>query len=210
VLVSLLQSMMAQIGNDKGFFVDDIYRILPRLHQVVSDIEPRLHISFNNLELLERAFIKPTIPTSPKSTRLFDPFFDDALYELLTNAEDKVPDGDRSLRIGLRDISAEIPDALEEMWCLEFANNISEEGGMASEDNFRTRLGLEPNAWREWNRGAMGPKGGLRLIAVALHAARCGELWAQPQRNDATWVFRTAMRLPIGFEGDVDVERYPT
>lgn len=177
------------IDSSKEFLVQKPYPLWDCLQKLVGAIEPNLDLSYDEACSLRHASIDCTIPTTPVASRLFDPFFDDMLYELLNNAEIKAPETDRALRIALTRVR-DTESSRAETLCLEFANS-------TREFEFTQRLGLVPDKWCKWDTGPNGPKGGLRLIAVVLHAANCGDIWARPENRDGNWTFRIAIGLPI-------------
>ncbi len=197
--LSRRQGKAWEMERKKDFLVESVYPIFTGLVKIVNDVQPRLHIEYDNQSLLERALVTPSIPTSPRRTRLFDAFFNDVLYELVTNAEDKVPDDNRLLRVAVRDLAGECAELSAPAWCLEFVNTLDMATGVVNEANFKSGLGLTVGKWNRWNRSENGPKGGLRLIAVILHATGCGEVWAKPELVDKHGEFRIAITLPIDF-----------
>lgn len=178
----------------KDFLVEQPYPLLKRLQATIAELQPDLNVVISDEGLLGRAYVRPTIGRSP-ACRLFDPFFDDLLYELVTNAETKVPADNRSLTISLRDLAPELGSVQEvPSWSLELLNP-------TREVEFSRRLNLVPGEWRRWDISPSGPQGGLRLVAVALRSTECGDVWARPERGEENhWGFRIAIRLPIAFE----------
>lgn len=191
------------MDRSKEFLVQGEYPLLKHLGRLLSEIQPRLEIAILNREQLQELSILPSIPTSPLKSRLFDPFYDDLFYELITNAEDKVPSSDRSFSIGVVSPASIELDGIDTPWCLQFVNQFEVDATLDAERHFRERLRLESETWKKWDVSEHGPKGGLRLLAVTLQSTNSGQLFVKLQPIGRLWSFSVAVTLPIGRAGSL-------
>lgn len=143
----------------------------------------RTRIEESDLRRLDGLSIQP----GDSLRRLFDPFYDDILFELLFNAERHCHPSAKELSVTYEHIPGDVVDVGKALSALIFTN-------VMREPSF-DRLGLTPNQWCRWRTDRRGPKGGLRLLASQLSLTGAGDLFARILEQEGQWLFSLGVSL---------------
>jgi len=194
--MDLMANLCQHEGNLRrikaGFLSASPYMLGERFRAILGDSRTAgelIAINEEDLAGLDQVQVRPFIQRMEGTSRLFDAFYDDILFELISNAARHADSAEIRVEVGLL--------AQEESAGAQTYITMSN----PTLERVFDRVGLVPEKWSHWRTDRNGPKGGLRLLAVQLRMSGAGVLLARPHIRGDQWWFSLAVRLS-GLSGE--------
>jgi len=169
-----------------GFLSASPYMLGERFRAILGDSRTAgelVAISEEDLAGLDQIQVRPFIQRMEATCRLFDAFYDDILFELISNSARHADAAEIKVDVGLS-----VPgESANTQTYITMSN--------PTRERVFDRLNLVPEVWRHWQTDRNGPKGGLRLLASQLRMTGAGVLLARPHMRGDQWWFSLAVGL---------------